>query len=248
MYNSFATNWQKKKNSKTHFAHKFLEKPAMWGKLPDLKGKNVLCLGCGSGEECDYLSKLGAKVTGIDISPELIDLAKKQFPSLEFMAQDIAKLELGNQKFDFVYSSLCLHYVENWQECLENLKPSLNQNAKMLFSVHHPIKWGAKSIRKKEGNSFVMGYKKDKINPERYKIYGDYLTSRAIEDKLFGKLEIIHYHKSISEMLRQIRSANYQLLDLLEPKPTLESEQVKPDFFAVYSKIPLFLILEITPN
>ena len=61
-----------------NIAHKFLEKPAMYKKLPDLKDKSILCIGCGTGEECEHLKSLGAKrVVGIDISKGLIDFAKK---------------------------------------------------------------------------------------------------------------------------------------------------------------------------
>lgn len=45
------------------------EKPAIFSLLPELKGKKVLDLGCGYGENCSMFSKMGAnKVVGIDVS------------------------------------------------------------------------------------------------------------------------------------------------------------------------------------
>jgi 2-polyprenyl-3-methyl-5-hydroxy-6-metoxy-1,4-benzoquinol methylase len=46
--------------------------------LGDVRGKTVLDFGCGSGENVIPLVRRGAHVIGIDISPDLIDLAKRR--------------------------------------------------------------------------------------------------------------------------------------------------------------------------
>ena len=46
-----------------------------------------LDLGCGAGYDSKIMSKLGARVTGIDISEKLIDIAKKQFLLASFMLE-----------------------------------------------------------------------------------------------------------------------------------------------------------------
>src|SRR5260370_22923520 len=46
--------------------------------LGDVRGKTVLDFGCGSGENIVPLVERGARVTGIDISPELIALARQR--------------------------------------------------------------------------------------------------------------------------------------------------------------------------
>jgi 2-polyprenyl-3-methyl-5-hydroxy-6-metoxy-1,4-benzoquinol methylase len=46
--------------------------------LGDVRGKSVLDLGCGSGESVVILAHLGAKVLGIDISPDLIAIAEQR--------------------------------------------------------------------------------------------------------------------------------------------------------------------------
>ncbi len=55
-----------------------------------LSGKDpVLEVGCGPGHVCAYLAEFDADVTGIDISPAMIDQARARFPDLAF--------EVGNQ-------------------------------------------------------------------------------------------------------------------------------------------------------
>ncbi|MBU2567031.1 hypothetical protein KKG46_05765, partial [Patescibacteria group bacterium] len=76
-YNNNATGYAahvRDKNDSIY--HSLYEKPAMYSLLPSLKGKTVLSLGCGSGEDSHHLQKKGAKKSvGIDITNKLIDIA-----------------------------------------------------------------------------------------------------------------------------------------------------------------------------
>ena len=252
-YNTFAKEWQSKRNSKVHFAHDYLEKPAMQKLLPSLKDKKILVLGSGSGEECfDFLDKGASLVIGVDASSELIKIAEDQaefrecdLNKIEFHCQKIEDLELKYANFDFVYSSLTMHYIEDWIKSLSKIKKLMKPNTKMLFSVHHPVKWGSETNRGKDENVFTLGYRKSKLRDMDYSIYGDYLTPRPIADLLFGKIEIIHYHKSISLMFQEIQKAKMKVNQIIEPLPTLESRKEKLDFYEVYSRIPLFIIFEV---
>jgi SAM-dependent methyltransferase len=251
-YNTFAKEWQSKRNSKVHFAHDYLEKPAMQSLLPDLKDKKILVLGSGSGEECfDLLDKGAGYVVGVDASSELIKIAEDQaefreydLTKVEFICQKIEDINLKIKDFDYVYSSLTLHYVENWEESLIAIQKYMKPGSKMLFSVHHPVKWGSETTRGKDENSFHLGYRKSKIRDMDYTVYGDYLTPRPISDLLFGKIEIVHYHKPISQMFLEIQKSGMKINKIVEPLPTLESRREKLDFYEVYSRIPLFVIFE----
>jgi 2-polyprenyl-3-methyl-5-hydroxy-6-metoxy-1,4-benzoquinol methylase len=110
-YNKHAKSWaDSKQNIKDSISifHVFLEKPALYGKLPDLKGKFVLCVGCGSGEEVEHLNSLGAKkVVGIDISLGLIEIAKKNYPNLEYHTMDAENLDFPKETFDLVIKKRC---------------------------------------------------------------------------------------------------------------------------------------------
>lgn len=99
-YNNYAKKWAERLRGGKNIAHKYLEKPAMYGKLPNLANKSVLCIGCGTGEECDYISKQGAKkVVGIDISDGLIEFAQKSYPKINFYVMDMEKIDFP----DFIF-------------------------------------------------------------------------------------------------------------------------------------------------
>ena len=147
-YSNYAQQWAERMRSGKNIAHEYLEKPAMYGKLPDLTGLDVLCIGCGTGEECHYLKSLGARrVVGIDISEGLIEYAKKSYPELEFKIMDMEHLDFTTESFDFVYSSLVMHYIDSWKSVLGAISKVLKRGGRFLFSTHHPAKWGAEKTR-----------------------------------------------------------------------------------------------------
>src|SRR5439155_10110125 len=51
-------------------------------RLPDLAGKHVLHLGCGTGEATAELAGLGAFVTGVDASAEAVAAARERAPAV----------------------------------------------------------------------------------------------------------------------------------------------------------------------
>jgi SAM-dependent methyltransferase len=253
-YDQYSQNWIAKKKSKIHWAHDYLEKPAMFGELPDLAGKTILCLGCGSGEECEYLLTLNpAKIIAVDSAQKLIEWGKTQYEheaKIEFIYSTLEELALESESIDFVFSSLTMHYIEDWAKLFTKIKswikPDSNLDYQMIFSCHHPIKWGAQANRNKDFNEFKLGYNKNKNNDKIYEVYGDYLTSRAIDEKLFGQLEIVHFHKSISSMWSQIKASQMRVNQIVEPLPLEITKTTKPDFYQTYSKIPLFIIWKLS--
>ena len=243
-YNNYADNWARKLRSGNNHAHKFLEKPAMYKKLPDLKGKSVLCVGCGTGEECEHLAKLGTKkVVGIDISRGLIEVAKQSYPGLEFHVMDMEKINFSGNSFDFVYSSLTMHYVKDWIKTLHGIYKVLKKNGAFLFSTHHPVKWGAGVNRSKEKNTFLMGYEKSESG--ECKVFGDYLNARKIDDIWFNEFRVSYYHRPLAEIIKDIIKSEFFISDFIEPKPTKGVIKEKPNFYDIHTKIPLFMIFEL---
>lgn len=92
-------------------ANEIVEMPAIYDALPDLTGKRVLDLGCGSGNNCAKAVELGASyVLGTDVSENMIDLAKKTNADEKIEYKTLAMEDISslNQTFDVVIGvSLC---------------------------------------------------------------------------------------------------------------------------------------------
>jgi SAM-dependent methyltransferase len=75
---------------------------------------NVLEIGCGSGYFTQELAKTGAHITAIDISPDLIQLAKKNITSknVDFILENAYALSFESNRFDSIVGSSVLHHLD----------------------------------------------------------------------------------------------------------------------------------------
>ena len=80
----------------------------------NLKGKIVLDLGCGHGEDIIAFEKAGAKeIYGIDSSEIMISEAKKKAKTPEkLFVADILKLPFSENQFDTIFAKHSLHYMK----------------------------------------------------------------------------------------------------------------------------------------
>ena len=103
----------------------------------DLSGKRILDAGCGTGQFSVELAQRGAHVLGVDISSNLIEIAKKRLPenlqnNVQFLTSDMMQSH-GNFDYVVLMDSL-IHYPEqNTVAILENLLQSTKE--KILFTL-----------------------------------------------------------------------------------------------------------------
>lgn len=85
-------------------------------------GSQILDLGCGSGVPLTKMMAERYAVTGVDISQNQIDLARKNLPGAQFIKQDMTALDFPDGAFDAVASYLALLHVPKEE------KPALYAN------------------------------------------------------------------------------------------------------------------------
>lgn len=100
--------------------------------------QKVFEIGCGPGNITKYLlqKRPDLKVTGIDIAPKMIELAKINNPSADFKIMDTRKLNELNEKFDAIMCGFCLPYLSE-SDCSKLIKDSaqiLNNNGVLYLS------------------------------------------------------------------------------------------------------------------
>lgn len=118
------------------------EWPALRALLPDLRGLNVLDLGCGFGWFCRWAREQGAAhVLGLDVSERMLarSLATTRHPAITYTRADMEHLDLSPASFNLVYSSLALHYIEDLNRLMSQVYRSLIPGGSLVFSVEHPI-------------------------------------------------------------------------------------------------------------
>ena len=98
-------------------------------------GKRVLEVGCGTGIFTEKIAKTGANITAMDISPDLLDLAKKRLsmPNVLCELGDLENLHFAENSFDSVVGVSILHHV-NLKQSLKEIKKVLKSGGRIVFS------------------------------------------------------------------------------------------------------------------
>lgn len=174
--------------------------------LGDISGKRILHLQCHFGQDTLSLARMGAIVTGIDLSDKAIDqaklLAQKVKVDANFICCDIYDLPNHlNKKFDIVFTSYgtigWLPDLHKWGKIISQF---LNPKGKFIFAEFHPIIWmfddHLKNVKYRYFNSGAIvetetGTYADKSSP------------------LEG--ECITWNHSISEVINSLLSNNLEL-------------------------------------
>ncbi len=95
------------------------------------KGGKMLDIGCGGGEPVTgYFARKGYDVTGVDISGEMIRIAREQIPQGKFIQADMSECRFDNASFDLIVSTFAIIHIpqKEQEQLLQNirgwLKPS----------------------------------------------------------------------------------------------------------------------------
>lgn len=225
----------KKIRERKNNANILFEKPALFSLLPDLKGKRILDLGCGYGENCMEFVKMGAaKVIGIDISKKMLEVAQQEnsddkITYLNIPMEDINTL---NEKYDVIVSSLALHYIQDFDGICKKVFDLLEENGFFIFSQENPINTcfttGDRWTKDVNGNKIFA-------NISNYSVDGKRCSKWFVDD-------VIKYHRTFSSIINSLVENGFAIQKLLEPYPTekiieefpeTKDNLHKPDFLLV---------------
>ncbi|MFW5853247.1 MAG: class I SAM-dependent methyltransferase [Patescibacteria group bacterium] len=232
------------RNSEDSIYHAYYEKPAMYALLPELENKKVLSLGCGSGEDSFYLKKQGAnKSVGIDLSEELINIAKKSYSECEFFVMNMEKINFPDSSFDFIYSSLAIHYLEDWNKVFKEVYRLLKPGSSFLFSCGHPVRLAMAQKDDKEYFIKKLEVVKEKATG-KVEVTGDYLAKKKIIDSM-GENTVNIWSMPLGDIAEAATEAGFLIEKMIEPRPLEKLKTIKSQTYYRLNKIPEFVIFKL---
>lgn len=108
-----------------------------------LSGSLVLDMGCGDGVLSHILHGSGAELIGVDIEPDALVIAKRQFAQRSkqagFASASAYALPFGDSTFDVVASSDVIEHVQQPERMLGEMKRVLKANGRIVIST--PIRY-----------------------------------------------------------------------------------------------------------
>ena len=201
-YDRFARDYEAE--NATSLLNAYYERPAVLDLVGDVRGRRILDAGCGSGPLAAELVARGADVTGFDGSPAMIDLARRRLGgTVPLTVHDLAEpLPYEDESFDVVVASLVLHYLEDWDAPLAEIRRVLRPGGRLVASVNHPF---AQVLNAPDDDYFVTR-----------------LYSEDIE--LNGQTtELTFWHRPLREVVRAVTGAGLDLRVLDEPGPSTDT-------------------------
>lgn len=121
------------------FINRRIERPGIFEMVPDLSGKKILELGCGPGIHSTEYVKRGAELHGLDLSDEMIRLAKETCPEGTFVQGSAYELPYEDESFDFVISSFLFCHLSEQDKVVKEVKRVLKKGGECIISLTHPM-------------------------------------------------------------------------------------------------------------
>ncbi len=97
--------------------------------LAPIEGEVILDLGCGEGTLALEIQKSGAKVTGVDLSHEMVKNSRAK--GIDATVMSVTELEFKN-RFDAVFSNAVLHWVKESETAVRNIYEALKPNGRFV--------------------------------------------------------------------------------------------------------------------
>jgi SAM-dependent methyltransferase len=205
----------------------YYERPATIALLGDVRGRRVLEAGCGPGVLTGWLADNGAAVTAVDVSPEMVRLARDR-------VGDRARIVVGDlceplafaadASVDLVVASLVLHYLADWAGPLAEFHRVLAPRGAVVFSTHHPaMDWQLHS-------------------PE------DYFAVKQVTEawtKGGESFDVTFWRRPLVAMTEAISRAGFVIDQLVEPAPAAELRQRDPKSYDKIRMSPRFLFFRL---
>ncbi|MDD4332587.1 MAG: methyltransferase domain-containing protein [Patescibacteria group bacterium] len=208
-------------------------------------GCSILDIGCGTGRTTISLFKLGYKVSGVDITPEMIQnaqkIAKEKNLNISYEVGDAAKLKYADNSFDnAIFSNNGFGQIpgsEKRQNALKEIYRVLKPGGCFILVAHARFKGDISRFWIKNWLKIYI------LKPLGFKIeeleFGDYIFERYINDIKIGRTQFMHIANA-KNLKKQIEMAGFKIIfSGRENKITTENLHDRDN---VYDFAPMFYV------
>lgn len=243
-WEEIAEGWAERVRTGTDHNRVYLLDAATLDALGDVVGLRVLDAGCGEGRFARMMAERGVRVTAIDLSSRMIELARaeeeKSPLGIDYHVADMADLSiLAGAEFDVAVAYLSLFDVQDYVSALREVARVLKTRGRFVFSISHPCFLTPHSgWETSVPNSFRDA---DRL----YFKVDNYFPAAEIHFRMWptAPTELINYHRPLSDYAHALRAAGFLIRDIHEPTPDPKLVETL-DFWRGYLRIANFIMFD----
>ncbi|MFC5530148.1 class I SAM-dependent methyltransferase [Cohnella yongneupensis] len=94
-------------------------------------GEVIVDFGCGTGDLAARIAECGATVTGVDISPVMVERARTKYPHITFECADAIGW-LATRQYDAVFSNAALHWMQDAEAAVKTMANCLRVGGRLV--------------------------------------------------------------------------------------------------------------------
>jgi ubiquinone/menaquinone biosynthesis C-methylase UbiE len=240
------SNWYDAKQGETgDLWHRALIDPPVLQLVGDVRGKDVLDLGCGNGYLSRRMAREGARVTAVDSSERMIQKAKKHDPEnkleISYICSSANRLSsIPNESFEIIFANMSLMDIEDAAGAISEVGRVLKKGGKFVSSISHPCFDNGPSsgwlIERSLLDSKV--YRRIRAYIETFSDEIPWKVSPAGERRFTTA-----YHRPLSWYARMLAQSGLAIIALEEPEPTPEFREMDPANAPGLAEVPLHLVI-----
>lgn len=177
--------------------------------LGDVRGKEILEVGCGAGQAGRWLVAQGARVTAFDVSLGQLHQAQALDRRTgvavgRYVQADAQRLPFRDAAFDVVASAFgAIPFVADSAGTMREIARVLRPGGRFVFSASHPVRW-----------AFL-----DDPGPAGLTVHQSYFDRTPyVEEDEHGTATYVEHHRTLGDRVRDITGAGLVLDDLVEPE------------------------------
>ena len=172
--------------------------PVLTELVGEVAGQDVLSLACGQGQDARLLARLGAAVTGVDVSEEMLRRAREHEETgprgITYVQSDARALaELATASFDGVVCHMALMDIPELAPVIRSVARVLKDRGWFVFSIVHPCYHPHVEITA----DYLVDHRYAKLRPP------DWLPPHA-------------YHRPLAAYLNELAAAGFRLGRVVE--------------------------------
>ena len=235
-WNAVADEWTAHADANDY--RNLLLMPLMLELVGDVRGHRVLDLGCGEGGYARELAKRGAKVTAVDGSARLIDIARRRTTDtalpVDYVCANAASMpSLANASFDDVVAAMSLMDVEDYDASVQEIARVLVPGGRLLMSITHPCFTAPVSEWARGPQRELLHFMVDR-----------YLERAAWESRITPGFPepVVRRHRPLEDYFAPLLKLGFVLRDFREPRVNEEQIRRSPRM-AKINLIPYFLFM-----